>query len=243
VYGYNRLVPVARAACVVSLIALVLLALAGPLYRVGVLGLPAAFQLLRWAAYLGAGGMAAALTAAVVSYWRGTRAMRVLAALAFAGGLVALAIPYQLQRSARGLPPIHDITTDLDNPPAFDAVAPLRATAPNSLERSPELARQQREGYPDIAPITVSAPPDQVFDRALAAAQEEGWQIVTADKSTGRIEATATTRWFGFKDDVVVRLTPWGTGTRVDMRSVSRVGRGDVGMNARRIRDYLEKLN
>ena len=66
-----------------------------------------------------------------------------------------------------------------------------------------------------------------------------GWRIVTADKASGRIEATDTTRWFGFEDDVVVRLTPWGSGTRVDVRSVSRIGRSDVGTNARRIRRYL----
>jgi uncharacterized protein (DUF1499 family) len=85
-------------------------------------------------------------------------------------------------------------------------------------------------------------PPDAVFDRALAEAQEAGWEIVTADKSSGRIEATDTTQWFGFKDDVVVRITPWGSGSRVDVRSVSRVGRSDVGTNAARIRDYLADL-
>ena len=78
------------------------------------------------------------------------------------------------------------------------------------------------------------------FDRALAVAQAQGWEIVTADKSSGRIEATETTRWFGFTDDVVVRLTPWGAGTRVDVRSVSRTALGDLGRNARRIRGFLD---
>ena len=95
---------------------------------------------------------------------------------------------------------------------------------------------------PDLAAITLPLPPDQVFDRALAAAQDAGWELVTADKGTGRIEATDTTRWFGFKDDVVVRLAPGESGTRVDVRSVSRVGGSDVGTNARRIREYLERL-
>ena len=94
----------------------------------------------------------------------------------------------------------------------------------------------------DLAPITLSIPSDQAFDRALAAAQEAGWRIVTADKGSGRIEATDTTRWFGFQDDIAVRLTPWGAGTRVDVRSVSRVGRSDVGTNARRISRYLDAL-
>jgi uncharacterized protein (DUF1499 family) len=90
--------------------------------------------------------------------------------------------------------------------------------------------------------VTLSIPPNEAFTRALAVAQERGWQIVNADQSGGRIEATDTTRWFGFEDDVVVRLTPWGSGTRVDVRSVSRIGRSDVGTNARRIRRYLDEL-
>jgi uncharacterized protein (DUF1499 family) len=140
------------------------------------------------------------------------------------------------------VPPIHDITTDLENPPAFQAVVPLRAESPNSLERPDTLAAQQREGYPDLAPVTLSMAPDQAFDRALAVAQDKGWEIVTADKAAGLIEGTDTTRFFGFKDDVVIRLTPWGSGTRVDMRSVSRVGRSDVGTNAQRIEDFLGEL-
>ena len=229
-------------ACVVSVLGVLLLAASGPIYRTGLVELQSAFQLLRWAAYLGVAGMGVALMAGITAYFRSGRKTQLLAGLAFVIGLIAFAIPYQWQRSARGLPPIHDITTDLENPPTFEAVVPLRADATNSLERPPELARQQREGYPDLEPITMAVPPEQAFDRALTLAQAEGWEIVTADKSTGRIEATDTTRWFGFKDDIVVRLTPWGTGTRVDVRSVSRIGRGDAGTNARRISRYLDTL-
>jgi uncharacterized protein (DUF1499 family) len=105
------------------------------------------------------------------------------------------------------------------------------------------VAAQQRRAYPDLSPVTLSAPPDQAFAAALAVAQGKGWEIVTADSAGGRIEATDTTRWFGFKDDVVIRLTEWGAGTRVDVRSVSRVGRGDAGTNARRIREFLDELS
>ena len=69
-----------------------------------------------------------------------------------------------------------------------------------------------------------------------------GWQIVDANAREGRIEATATTFWFGFKDDVVVRIVPAPGGSRVDVRSVSRVGVSDVGANAKRVRDFLQKL-
>ncbi len=229
-------------ACAVAALALLLLGAAGPLYRIGVLSLPNAFVLLRWGAYVGIAASLAGLVAGLLAYRHGARVAALVAALALLGGLAAFGIPYQWLRAAQSLPPIHDITTDLENPPAFEAVIPLRADAPNSLERPPVLAEQQRQGYPDLAPITLSIPSDQAFDRALAAAQEAGWRIVTADKGSGRIEATDTTRWFGFQDDIVVRLTPWGAGTRIDVRSVSRVGRGDTGTNARRIRRYLDAL-
>ena len=232
----------ALVACGVAALGLVLLAGAGPLYRLGVLSLPNAFTLLRWAAYVGIAAIVIALPPAFLGYARGQRVQVLVASLALLGGAAAFGIPFQFQQSARSLPPIHDITTDLENPPAFEAVVPLRAEAQNSLERPPDLAQQQREGYPDLTPVTLSMPAGQAFDRALAEAQDAGWRIVTADKGAGRIEATDTTRWFGFQDDVVVRLTPWGAGTRVDVRSVSRIGRGDAGTNARRIRRYLQAL-
>jgi uncharacterized protein (DUF1499 family) len=229
-------------ACVVPGLALLLLAMAGPLYRIGLLPLPGAFALLRWGAYAGIAGIVLSLAVLAWAYRRGARRQMAAAAVAFVAALVAVGIPVRWLRAAQSVPPIHDISTDLENPPAFEAVVPLRADAPNTLERPPIVAQQQREGYPDLAPITLAQPVPEVFDRALAAAQDAGWEIVTADKSTGRIEATDTTRWFGFKDDVVVRLTPWGAGTRVDVRSVSRVGRSDVGTNARRIERYLDAL-
>jgi uncharacterized protein (DUF1499 family) len=104
------------------------------------------------------------------------------------------------------------------------------------------VAMQQRQGYPDLAPLTLPEPSGQVFARARATAERLGWDIVGADPATGLIEATDTTRWFGFEDDVVVRVTPWGTGTRVDLRSVSRAGRSDIGSNADRLRRFLEAL-
>ena len=212
------------------------------MYRIGVLSLPAAFAMLRWAAYVGIAAVALAAVPAMIGYARGERLRVLVAALALLGGAAAFGIPFQWQQSAQGLPPIHDITTDLDNPPVFEAIVPLRKDATNGLERPANLAQLQREGYPDVMPVTLSLSQDQAFDRALAAAQDEGWRIVTADKATGRIEAVDTTRWFGFQDDIVVRLTPWGSGTRVDVRSVSRIGRSDVGTNARRIRRYLGEL-
>ena len=226
----------------ITALALLLLCATGPLYRIGLLSLASAFAVLRWGVYVGIAAMALSLVAGGLAYRRGERLGVLLAGAAFIVGLVAVGIPLQWVWAGRGLPPIHDLTTDLENPPMFVAVIPLRADAPNSLDRPPILADQQRRGYPDLAPVTLPAPPAEVFDQALSAAQDLGWRIVTADKSGGRIEATDTTRWFGFEDDVVVRLTAWGSGTRIDVRSVSRVGTGDAGTNARRIRRYLDRL-
>jgi uncharacterized protein (DUF1499 family) len=228
--------------CGIAVLALLLLALAGPAYRIGVLSLPNAFALLRWGAYAGIAGMLAAALVAAWAYRRRRWYEVATASLAFILSLVAFAVPYQWQRTARAVPPIHDISTDLQNPPTFEAVVPIRGEAANPLEHRQEVAEQQKQAYPDIAPLTLPTSPDASFDRALQVAQSLGWEIVTADQSTGRIEATDTTRWFGFKDDIVVRVTPWGSGARVDVRSVSRVGRSDVGTNARRIRGYLDRL-
>jgi uncharacterized protein (DUF1499 family) len=158
-------------------------------------------------------------------------------------GAVAFGVPFVLLQSAKASPPIHDITTDPENPPRFIAMIPLRQASPNSVEYLGEaIARQQRLAYPDIRPATIAEPPDAALRRALDAARDLGWQIVAAVPAEGRIEATDTTIWFGFKDDIVVRVTPTAGGSRIDVRSVSRLGEGDLGKNAARIRAYLRRL-
>ncbi len=221
---------------------LLVLAAAGPAYRYLGLPLDAAFATMRVAAYIGAGTAVLGACIAAYQYVRGSRLAITVTIAGVLMGLVALGIPYTWDQRLRTLPPIHDVSTDLENPPAFDAVVPLRASAPNGLTRSSAVTGQQRRGYPDIAPITLPVAMPAAFDKALALAQASGWTIVTADKGSGRIEATATTRWFGFEDDVILRLTPWGAGTRVDMRSVSRVRASDAGTNAGRIRAFLAGL-
>jgi uncharacterized protein (DUF1499 family) len=232
----------ALVACGIAALGLVLLAIAGPAYRVGLVSLESADAVLRWAKYVAIAAAAVSIAAAALAYFRRERLRVLVASLGLLGGMAVFGISSQREYRIASAPPIHDISTDLENPPTFETVTRLRGDAPNRLERPPDLGEEQRKGYPDIAPITLPEPRDVVFDRALAAAQEMGWQIVTADKATGRIEATDTSRWFGLTDDIVVRLTPWGSGTRVDVRSVSRVGVNDAGANARRIRRYLDAL-
>ncbi len=202
------------------------------------------FALLQWGAM---GGAAAAIVSliALIGLWRrrGSQRQIVLALLGFTLGITIFAIPVQWMMTARRVPPIHDITTDTENPPAFVAILKVRQGAPNPAEYGgPEIAAQQKSGYPELGPIVLPVSPDQAFERAVAAARSMGWQIVDANREEGRIEGTDTTFWFGFKDDVVIRITPADQGSRIDVRSVSRVGRSDVGTNARRIENYLKKL-
>ena len=142
--------------------------------------------------------------------------------------------------SLRGIvPPIHDVTTDPDNPPAFVAAAALRkAQNLNTTDYDPKLPAQQRRVFADLTPIVLDLPPDRAFARATATAQRLGWKVTESDPAAGRIEATETSRWFRFVDDVVIRIAPAPGGSRIDLRSSSRVGRSDFGVNAARIRRF-----
>ncbi len=216
---------------------------AGPGYRFGLWPLDTGFAILRYAAW---GGIGAAVVAAAGfalgvaggqrrAIWQGLAGLLI--------GLVVVGVPWSYVRSARAVPPIHDITTDPDDPPAFDAILPLRAGAANpATYGGPEVAAEQRRGYPDILPLVVDLPTDRTFDLALDAARALGWRIVASEPHRRRIEATDRTFWFGFSDDIVVRISPAGAGSRVDVRSVSRVGKSDTGTNAARIRAYLDRL-
>jgi uncharacterized protein (DUF1499 family) len=156
-------------------------------------------------------------------------------------GLVIAYVPWSGLQTVRSLPFIHDISTDTVNPPAFVAILPLRADAPNPPEYLGEdVAAEQRKGYPDIKTLALAMSADKAFARAVEVATEMGWEIVAAEASAGRIEATDTTFWFGFKDDVVIRVKGSDNESLLDIRSKSRVGRSDVGANAARIRKFVE---
>ena len=146
-------------------------------------------------------------------------------------------------RQGQVSPPIHDITTDTADPPEFVDILPLRAGAPNPPEYAgSEVAEQQLAAYPEIEPLELDVSPAEAMALAESAARAMEWEIVTVAAGEGRLEAVATTAWFGFKDDVVVRITPAGDGSLVDVRSKSRLGLSDVGTNARRIRQFMAQL-
>lgn len=231
----------AHLAVLLSLAASILLLMAGPGVRAGWWEFSTGFQLMRWAAFTGLA--AASLAVALLLVPRVRRSGLPALVFALALGLLVAFIPWQGLRQARSVPAIHDITTDTEQPPEFVAILPLRADAPNSAEYAgDEVSEAQIAAYPDIRPLTLEVTPEAAFARALEAAAQMGWEIVDTNPAQGRIEATDTTFWFGFKDDVVVRVSAYGDGSRVDVRSVSRVGKSDVGANAKRIRKYLERV-
>lgn len=179
-------------------------------------------------------GLAAAGTAAVGLMIPRLRSGSVaILTISFFLGLAAAAVPLDHVRRVKTLPYINDVTTDTDKPPPFSDAKPYES----------HFAELQRIGYPELRALELGVPPAQAFARARSAAQSLGWEIVAADQSAGRIEAVATTRWFGFKDDIVVRVSGVPSGSRIDVRSRSRVGRSDLGANARRIQDFLTAVS
>ena len=224
-------------------LSLLVLYLAGKGYINGTFELGQAFTLLRYCAYAGITSVGL-----VIFYllWQRPAGPRVMILFVSAlAGLTAFYLPYRQQQLASQVPPIHDITTNIDSPPQFVAIAPLRANAPNPSEYlGGETSELQRQFYPDILPIVYLQSREEVFSAVTSLAAELGWEIVDANLLDGRVEATETTQWFGFKDDVVIRLIDGSTNSTImDVRSKSRVGRSDIGVNAKRIRNFTALLN
>jgi uncharacterized protein (DUF1499 family) len=171
----------------------------------------------------------------------GRRAMALIGLLL---GAVLLALPAAKIAAGAGKPRINDISTDTDDPPAFRAVLAARAAenAATAEYGGAALAAVQKAAYPDIVPLRLARSPVVAFAAALAAAQASGFDIVATEPASGRIEATQKSFWFGFSDDVVIRIRADGAGSLVDVRSESRQGVGDSGVNAARIRVYLTRL-
>jgi len=224
---------IARATMVVALLVL----FAGPATKFGFLPWQAGLGIFALAALLaGIGGLVS-----LVALLR--RRGGLVAVIAAVAGVAAFAVLMATVVAGRSVPPINDITTDPADPPAFVAItAATRGADAAPLSYDPAFAAQQTAAYPDLRPLIVESPPDEVFPMMLAAAEAMDWAIVSSDQASGRIEATATVPWWGFKDDIVVVMSPSGNGTRVDVRSKSRVGKSDLGVNAARIQEYLGRI-
>ena len=217
-----------RIALTFSILAAALLVFSGLGVRAGLWPFRVGFGMFAGAMLTGLAAIGAAtIVLAVPRLREAARPIPVIAALLL--GAASAAPPLEHLRRLKSVPYINDITTDTEKPPQF---------AQPKVYQS-HFAELQHIGYPDLRPLLLPVPPAPAFARALAAARAMGLEIVAADPSAGTIEAVAITRWFGFKDDMVVRIVPSGAGSRIDARSKSRVGRSDVGTNARRIQEFL----
>jgi len=214
-------------------------------WRLGLWYYSVSIRLFEYSAYVAAAGALVSL-AALAGWARLGRAHRAasVASLILAAALVYW--PWHYTRLAAMTPPIHDITTDTVNPPVFWVVLPSRA-AERALPieyGGQAVARLQRAYYGDIKPVETGLPPREAFALALSVAQAmPGWIDVIAEPSARRIEASQQSFWMGFTDDVSIRVAPHGKGSRIDVRSLSRQGTGDFGVNAARVRAYLAALN
>ncbi len=243
---------VSAGSVLLALLALILFAIPGPGYRVGLWPFGTAVELMRWAFYIGASGAALGLLGLLLSL-RQKRQMfvsRFVIAILIGGGISSSL--YLMRANAGSYVPIHDVTTDLVDPPSFTVIPP-RVYDPYivpdrgradlaSLDPKARWRIYHKEAYGDIGPLYLNLDHDDTIRAAEAVAQDMGWKIVAVDPEQGRIEATAQSTWFGFKDDVVIRVREETEGSRVDIRSVSRIGIGDIGANAKRIRTYLSHL-
>lgn len=165
--------------------------------------------------------------------------MAVRATLISAALVVLFAV---LAAPGLGVPPIHDITTDPDDAPALIEAARAPDNAGQDFAYPRDTTALQRDAYPDISPILVSAAPADAYAAAQRAATALGWEVLRSDPATGTLEAKATSRTFLFVDDVSVRVRPQDAGSRIDVRSRSRVGKSDLGANAARIRAFAAEV-
>ncbi len=162
-----------------------------------------------------------------------------VAGVALLAGLAVLLSPN------RGAPPIHDITTDPQDPPVFREIAKLPDNEGRDLtypHGGAGVTDEQRGAYPDLAPITLALAPGEAFDAAQRAIDELGWTVVWSNRVLGVIEAYEVSSVFRFADDVAVRIRETPDGSVIDLRSTSRVGVSDLGANARRIRAFAEAI-
>lgn len=248
-----------RTIILIASVAAIALALAvaalGPGVRLGLWDYGAALGWLRTLTLptLAAAGLAA--LAFLLALWK-ARGVALLALVATASAGAAAYAPIKMRELVRANPFIHDITTDFENPPAIIAAADRpRKNPPDYVgdetvrDSDMTVAEAQRAAFPDIAPLVVQDDLAAAREKAREAVRAMGMEILAegpAGDSSGdgwRIEAVATSFWYGFKDDFIVRLTPLPEGNvRIDVRSKSRVGSSDLGANARRVRDFMKRM-
>jgi len=205
-------------------------------YRFGWWRHPEAFSIFEWATYAAIIALIASGYGAFKARLQGRHRGLLLGMTGIALSLPVITATVLFEYSAKVYPGINDISTDTQDPPSFWDV-------PNPMEYPGQVAADlQQAAYPDLSPLPLPVSPEQAFEQALIVITDKGWEVIAKVPNDGRIEAIDTSLLFGFKDEVVVRITPSNDGAIVDVRSRSRIGRIDRGANAKRIRDYLKSL-
>jgi uncharacterized protein (DUF1499 family) len=232
----KRLSSYALLGLVLGIAGIVALAASGIGYRLGWWQVGTALSISEWAVYATALGLVVSVIGAVLSRPGARQRGLLLSLLGVAASLPVVAIGVQWEYATRTYPPINDISTDIEDPPVFwDMPNP-------TLYPGAEAAALQRAAYPDLAPLNLSVAPDRAYALAKALTKDKGWEIVADEPKEGRIEAVDRSRLYGFRDEIVIRITASDGGARVDLRSRSRIGRIDRGVNAKRIRSFLAAL-
>ena len=232
-----------RAIQIGAVIAIVMLLL-GPLgTKFGIWPFTIGLLMMAGAAILAAVGFIGGFWGYMVARSKGYAADKPLCGIGALLSAVVLGVFGSQYLAATSVPSIHNISTDINDPPIFSAVPALRGEGTNPLDYdATKLGPLQSEAYPDLKPMETTLGRSEALERAVSVLEDMGLEIVAADPQGRMVEATYTSFWFGFKDDLVVRIRPNGSGSLLDVRSVSRVGQSDLGANAKRISEFLGRF-
>lgn len=237
---------IALAGVLCALAALMIAGLAGPAHRLGLLATESAVALTLFAAVPGLLALVAGVLVLVMFRQASVGALRLQAVTALVIGLVVCGVFSLWVNKASSLPPIHDISTDTEDPPLFEALLGRRGDAANPADYAGQAAASaQKRAYANVSTLYTSVSCEGVLAAAETVAGQMGWEIVASSEGNGaecRLEAIARTGWFGFYDDVVVRGRDNGYETAVDVRAKARMGASDLGRNAAKIVEFQDRL-
>ncbi|XPF96248.1 DUF1499 domain-containing protein [Colwellia sp. RE-S-Sl-9] len=212
-------------------------------YRLQLWGMGTSFKIIQFTGYASIVVLVIAIVIGLFAFF--TKQQRVLKSSAIVAILLAIpAVGLSMQAAkAKSLPFLHQVSTDTVNLPQFKAILALRGEGTNPLEYDSEkLAPLQQKVYPELQPIVSILNTEQAFNKAIDTAIKLGWEIVAKDIKQGMIEAVDTSLLWGFKDDVAIRIQATDTGSKIDLRSISRIGGTDLGANAKRIKSFISSF-
>ena len=222
--------------------------------KLGVVPLPLGYtsMTLDWAPRVAFASVATGLLGLVVALVSGFRRLGRKAIVALLVTAVTFGVMFGAKTLVGQSPPIHDVSTDWKTPLAFsDAAMAARGGSAEAVLDDPSLpvgsaayagrrlAEINAETCPAARPLVTRRSPADTYEAAKAAVLAAGMTLVTDDPMDGRLEATASSFWYGLTDDLVVRVRPDAEGSRLDMRSIGRDAGPDQGRNCARIGGLL----